>query len=200
MRPALSSLPALKGHVRCSSKSKHWWRALLQERRAGLLRVSITTGLRSSSRCLTGVRDRHRHGGYLRKCGRRSHADRACRRSRNCDRHRVELRNIPAAPKTAVFGEVGLAGELRGVSQADMRVNEAKRLGFKRCVLPSHNVKSMTQDGQIWQGSRGGAEVVVQGGFLLLGEHWRRYLRWWMADVGENAQDISDGGARNGSI
>lgn len=55
------------------------------------------------------------------------------------------FRNIPAAPKTAVFGEVGLAGELRGVSQADMRVNEAKRLGFKRCVLPSHNVKSMTR-------------------------------------------------------
>lgn len=53
------------------------------------------------------------------------------------------FRDVPAAPKTVVFGEVGLAGELRGVSHADMRVSEARRLGFKRCVLPSHNVKNM---------------------------------------------------------
>lgn len=66
------------------------------------------------------------------------------------------FRNVPAAPKTVVFGEVGLAGELRGVSQAEMRVSEARRLGFKRCVLPRHNLKNMTR--QQLEGS--GVEVV----------------------------------------
>src|SRR5512136_408498 len=42
-------------------------------------------------------------------------------------------------PETVVFGEVGLGGEVRGVSQAEVRVKEATRLGFKRCLLPKQN-------------------------------------------------------------
>ncbi len=38
--------------------------------------------------------------------------------------------------KTIVFGEVGLAGEVRAVSMAQQRVNEAVKLGFQTCVLP----------------------------------------------------------------
>jgi DNA repair protein RadA/Sms len=38
-----------------------------------------------------------------------------------------------------VFGEIGLGGEVRGVSQSEVRVREASRLGFKRCVLPKQN-------------------------------------------------------------
>jgi DNA repair protein RadA/Sms len=38
-----------------------------------------------------------------------------------------------------VFGEVGLGGEVRGVSQSEVRVKEAARLGFKRCLLPKQN-------------------------------------------------------------
>ena len=38
--------------------------------------------------------------------------------------------------KTICFGEVGLSGEVRGVSMAEQRVLEAKKLGFKRCILP----------------------------------------------------------------
>jgi len=38
--------------------------------------------------------------------------------------------------KTIIFGEVGLAGEVRAVSQAQQRVNEAVKLGFKTCILP----------------------------------------------------------------
>ena len=34
------------------------------------------------------------------------------------------------------FGEVGLSGEVRAVSQAAIRVSEAKKLGFETCVLP----------------------------------------------------------------
>lgn len=44
-------------------------------------------------------------------------------------------------PGTVVFGEVGLAGELRAVARADMRVKEAGKLGFKRCILPVDNLK-----------------------------------------------------------
>ena len=36
----------------------------------------------------------------------------------------------------AFFGEVGLSGELRAVSQLEARLKEAAKLGFKRCVLP----------------------------------------------------------------
>lgn len=42
----------------------------------------------------------------------------------------------PIDPSTVIFGEVGLAGEVRAVSMADHRVYEAKRLGFTTCVLP----------------------------------------------------------------
>jgi DNA repair protein RadA/Sms len=42
-------------------------------------------------------------------------------------------------PEMVVFGEVGLGGEVRGVSQSEIRVKEAGRLGFKRCLLPMQN-------------------------------------------------------------
>jgi DNA repair protein RadA/Sms len=46
-------------------------------------------------------------------------------------------------PEMVVFGEVGLGGEVRGVSQAEVRVREAARLGFKRCLLPKQNQEKM---------------------------------------------------------
>jgi DNA repair protein RadA/Sms len=49
------------------------------------------------------------------------------------------LRNRCVRQGTAVFGEVGLAGEIRGVSQAALRVREAASMGFTRCVLPEGN-------------------------------------------------------------
>jgi DNA repair protein RadA/Sms len=49
------------------------------------------------------------------------------------------LRNRPIRAGTAVFGEVGLAGEVRGVSQAALRVREAAQMGFNRCVVPDGN-------------------------------------------------------------
>jgi DNA repair protein RadA/Sms len=50
------------------------------------------------------------------------------------------LRNRPIPSDTVVFGEVGLAGEVRAASQAPLRVREAAQLGFTRCVLPHGNV------------------------------------------------------------
>jgi DNA repair protein RadA/Sms len=49
------------------------------------------------------------------------------------------LRNRPVRPATVVFGEVGLAGEVRAVPQGPLRVKEAAQLGFTRCVLPAGN-------------------------------------------------------------
>jgi DNA repair protein RadA/Sms len=46
-------------------------------------------------------------------------------------------------PETVVFGEVGLGGEVRGVSQSEVRAKEAMRLGFKKCVLPKQNQEKM---------------------------------------------------------
>ncbi len=49
------------------------------------------------------------------------------------------LRNRPVRSGTAVFGEVGLAGEVRGTTQAALRIKEAAQLGFTRCVMPASN-------------------------------------------------------------
>jgi DNA repair protein RadA/Sms len=49
----------------------------------------------------------------------------------------------PVLSDAAIFGEIGLTGEVRGVSQPDRRVAEAERLGFKKCVLPKTNLKSV---------------------------------------------------------
>ncbi len=48
--------------------------------------------------------------------------------------------NKPLDPGTVVFGEIGLAGEIRGVSHIDMRINEAQKLGFTKCVVPKINL------------------------------------------------------------
>jgi DNA repair protein RadA/Sms len=40
-----------------------------------------------------------------------------------------------------VIGEVGLTGEVRAIGQIDTRVAEAKKMGFKRCLLPESNLK-----------------------------------------------------------
>jgi DNA repair protein RadA/Sms len=50
------------------------------------------------------------------------------------------LRNRAIAPDVVVFGEVGLAGEVRAATQAPLRLREAAQLGFTRCVVPDGNV------------------------------------------------------------
>jgi DNA repair protein RadA/Sms len=46
------------------------------------------------------------------------------------------FRDRPVRPDTVVFGEVGLSGEIRSVSNVDRRIMEASRMGFSACVLP----------------------------------------------------------------
>jgi DNA repair protein RadA/Sms len=50
------------------------------------------------------------------------------------------VRNRVIPQTTAMFGEVGLAGEVRGISQANLRVREAAQMGFTRCVMPEANI------------------------------------------------------------
>ncbi len=73
------------------------------------------------------------------------------------------LRNRPIREGTAVFGEVGLAGEVRGTSQAPLRVREAAQMGFTRCVLPEGNcVRSDVPDGIEVAGVRNISEALEQ--------------------------------------
>ena len=44
---------------------------------------------------------------------------------------------------TVLFGEVGLGGEIRGVSQPDLRIREAKKLGFSHCILSRTNLEGL---------------------------------------------------------
>jgi DNA repair protein RadA/Sms len=50
------------------------------------------------------------------------------------------VRNRVIPPTTAMFGEIGLAGEIRGISQAPLRVREAAQMGFRQCVMPEANI------------------------------------------------------------
>ncbi|MFL5400963.1 MAG: DNA repair protein RadA [Myxococcales bacterium] len=53
------------------------------------------------------------------------------------------FRDVPLDPRTVVFGEVGLSGEVRGVTQVEQRLGEAAQLGFVRCILPESNARRL---------------------------------------------------------
>ena len=55
-------------------------------------------------------------------------------------------RNVPVDPHWAFFGEVGLGGEIRGVPQAEKRLQELARLGFTRAVLPRASVEALPSE------------------------------------------------------
>ena len=53
------------------------------------------------------------------------------------------FKNVNVDPHTAVFGEIGLTGEVRGAMQASVRAREAQALGFKKIVMPASNVAGL---------------------------------------------------------
>ena len=53
------------------------------------------------------------------------------------------LRNAVIDRHTAVFGEVGLTGEVRGATQATVRAREAQALGFKKIIMPASNTNGL---------------------------------------------------------
>ena len=50
------------------------------------------------------------------------------------------LREVAIEPGLLVLGEVRLGGEVRAVSQVELRIREAAKMGFKRCLLPERNL------------------------------------------------------------
>ena len=64
------------------------------------------------------------------------------------------LKDTPIRDDTLVIGEIGLGGELRTVSYCEQRIKEAERLGFNRCIIPKHNLKTLSD------GFKGNIEIV----------------------------------------
>ncbi len=56
------------------------------------------------------------------------------------------FKNIPLDAKTVMFGEVGLAGEIRTIPHVEQRLREAEKLGFTCCILPEHSRKRLSSD------------------------------------------------------
>jgi DNA repair protein RadA/Sms len=56
------------------------------------------------------------------------------------------LRDRPVAANLAVFGEIGLAGEVRAVPRAGVRIAEARKMGFRRIVLPKANLERLSAE------------------------------------------------------
>jgi len=53
------------------------------------------------------------------------------------------FKDISIDPNTVVLGEVGLAGEVRMVNQVEKRIQEVSKMGFKRCIIPQGNLKTL---------------------------------------------------------
>ena len=56
------------------------------------------------------------------------------------------LKNENLRDDAIAFGEIGLAGEIRAVSFAEIRIREAIRLGLKKCIIPNRNLKEISEE------------------------------------------------------
>lgn len=59
------------------------------------------------------------------------------------------FKDRPVKLDTVIMGEVGLTSEVRSISLIQARINEAKRLGFKRCIVPKCDIKSVKSSSKI---------------------------------------------------
>jgi len=59
------------------------------------------------------------------------------------------VRNVPISNDLIVVGEVGLTGEVRGISRIESRIQECSRMGFKTCIIPYDNLKGLKTDNTI---------------------------------------------------
>ena len=70
-------------------------------------------------------------------------------------------KDTPIDDHIICFGEVGLSGEVRSVTNAEQRVREAAKLGFNKCILPKSSIRGMTKvDGVQYYGIDFVSEVV----------------------------------------
>ncbi|MGB9710187.1 MAG: DNA repair protein RadA [Thermodesulfovibrio sp.] len=56
------------------------------------------------------------------------------------------FRDMPLPDRTVIFGEVGLSGEIRAISQTELRLKEASRIGMKRAIIPKSNLERLKED------------------------------------------------------
>lgn len=56
------------------------------------------------------------------------------------------LKDYPIKDDVLAFGEIGLAGEIRAISHCEQRIREAARLGFSKCIVPKHNLRSLPEE------------------------------------------------------
>lgn len=56
------------------------------------------------------------------------------------------LKDAVIDSSTIVFGEIGLAGEIRTVNNCEQRIRECERLGFKKCIIPRQNIKNLSKN------------------------------------------------------
>lgn len=54
------------------------------------------------------------------------------------------LKDVVVSDRVIAFGEIGLAGEIRAISNCELRISEAERLGFKKCIIPHYNFAALT--------------------------------------------------------
>jgi len=59
------------------------------------------------------------------------------------------LKESPLGHEDIILGEVGLSAEVRAVTQAEARIIEAQRLGFKRCIIAKNNLKNLKKKSSI---------------------------------------------------
>lgn len=65
------------------------------------------------------------------------------------------FREVPLDPETVVFGEIGLSGEIRGVSQVEARLREASKVGFRKVIMPDGSINRLNDAfGLITEGVR----------------------------------------------
>lgn len=56
------------------------------------------------------------------------------------------FRDIPLPEGTVIFGEVGLSGEVRAISQTELRLKEASRIGMKSAIIPKSNFERLKEN------------------------------------------------------
>lgn len=55
------------------------------------------------------------------------------------------FKNVPIPKNIAIMGEVGLTGEVRRINSIEKRLKEAEKMGFKKCIIPESNKKSLKE-------------------------------------------------------
>ncbi|MBI4846760.1 MAG: DNA repair protein RadA [Candidatus Omnitrophica bacterium] len=79
------------------------------------------------------------------------------------------FKEVCISEKDVIFGEVGLGGEIRAVSHAELRIREAKKMGFTRIILPKNNLRILEKNSKIKEVALIGVESVCQALEVIFG-------------------------------